>query len=63
MDLVLGFVYFLLYFALVIIYDKKITNFIKSKDSDKLFGMKTLLISSSLFIFALMFYTLKDYKD
>ena len=63
MDLVLGFVYFMLIFALVINYDKKITNFIKSKDNDKLFGMKVLGIVAFLFIIALIYYTLKDYND
>lgn len=61
MDLVLGFVYFLLFFAFVINYDKKITNFIKSKDIDKLFGIKVLGLITTLFIIALIFYTLKDY--
>jgi predicted transporter len=63
MDLVLGLVYFLLLFALVINYDKKITNFIKSKDTDLLFGMKVLCGVFFLFLASLVFYTLKDYDD
>ncbi|CAD8140229.1 unnamed protein product [Paramecium octaurelia] len=63
MDLVLGFVYFMLFYAFVINYDKKITTLIKSKDTDKLFGMKVLGVVSFLFIIALIYYTLKDYTD
>lgn len=63
MDLVLGFVYFMLFYAFVLNYDKKITTLIKSKDTDKLFGMKVLGAVSFLFIIALIYYTLKDYTD
>lgn len=63
MDLVLGAVYFLLFFAIVTKYDKKLTNFIKSKDTDRLFGIKVLGFVATFFVIALVFYTLKDYHD
>lgn len=59
-DLVLGLVYFVMLFSLVVAFNEPITNYIANRQQNKMFPFQVLFAASVMLFVLLLYYVLSD---